>query len=1854
MKKRIFIMLAAMIMLLLGVFAVSAETAEELADVYVATTGLDTNAGTEEAPVLSLDKALELVKNGGTVRIVDSYTAPTGFVWNNHNKDVTITGGKLDLSAGYIESTDGGNPFYYYAQGDAVTYDNLELVLADDMYYFANGFRLQINENVAITGKDLQLFGGGYKEAVAGTNMKLLGGSYLCDDGYASIYGGSYKADVNGNVNLYIGKINPDYATSHDGKTRLYGGCYNYSGNSYVRGNVNLTIAGGNVDRVNGISHTACIVTGDVNVQMTGGSAYSLVGGSGGGGTAQGDIRLTMTGGTVAQVFGANEGTNYQGNVNVYLMGGTITRRFFGGCYNNYEILSGYTGDSHVTGNIDVYLYEGMNFAWNTSEDDAGFYAHSRYNPLFDEEVATLYYVGSAAQEKHQNNLGSKNSGMSLVMGSSTAVADTVTLLPTQVKQWNVVLGDDIGANFYVKLPNIAHESAILKVTVADNTESYDLSKLTANAEGLYMISVNVAAAQMTQDISLQLVIDGVECEAATYTIAQYADTIINGDYTDKAKNMVRYMLNYGAAAQMYFGVNTGKLANAGYELEYTAQLPAQYPEVAVEGEISGVRFYGASLRMDNQIAVRYYFTADSMEGVSFTVNGKDFTTGEKNGMFYVDVAGINPYEYANTIVLSAVRGEESLEVTYSPLTYIGRMSQNGSQTLKALVNALYGYHEAALAYLDSRSAYIELPAVTGGTVEADKLSCIAGETVTLTVKPDQFYNLTGLTVKKDGEVFAIFETTTNGGTYSLATGVAGIYTVEATFVADHMISAPNTDYVLRSPSIKYEEGSAFLERGVVDGVNADDPMIDTLLTQAPGEFNKSGEEWLWIAYKISVPADGTYSLGLTINDARDAAFKMPMVINHEVYTLNFTAKKQTVTTEVALPAGEHIVTVFWPMPATASEAKANDWENYIWANVETVIVDYALTVCSAPTAAEVETYVVPNKIVNAIDDTTVLWSAAMGNASGKYLEFNSRDAVKADKPYIESLHDDAPGEFNKSGEEWGWFAYKVTAAEAGTYTLELQMQNCRNAPYHMPLYVNEQIYTLSFDTTGRQSASVDVTLTAGEHTVVIFMPMPKNAASIDGADYVDYPWANPEMITVDGLLSVSKPTFEEVEACFVPDQVIAAVNAEQILHSATIQVADAYLGRTDQSTLGVDLPAIDNLFATASGEFNKSGEEWNWFAYKVSVPEEGTYTLGVKTSGSKYDSYKLPLIVDGALYALQYTAKAQLVTVDVTLPAGEHTVVMFMPMPAKLPAEINVWNDYHWCNIESVTVDPKLTVSKPTVEEVEAAVVADHSISAIDDTTVLWSAAMGNASGKYLEFNSRDAVKADMPYIDSLYEDAVGEFNKAGEEWGWFAVKVTAPADGTYKLGLQVQACKNAPYYIPLYINGEVYTLHYATTGTETASLFVTLPAGEYTVVMLMPMPKNADEATGEDWKDYPWCNSQTITVDASLTVSLPTVEEVEACFPEDAVIPAVDAEQILHSATIQVADTYLGRTDQSTVGADLPTVENLYIAASGQFNVSGSEWNWFAYKVTAPKDGIYTLGVQTSGSKYDSYKIPLCVNGQVYALQYTAKAQLATVDVTLPAGEYTVVMFMPMPAKLPAEINVWNDYHWCNIESVTVDGLLSISKPTVEEVEAVFAMETYSAVDTNGVLWSAAVKHTEGAAFVERGSTTGIYTDAPRIDNLLELAPGKFNAAGTEWPWIAYKVNIPADGTYTLGVTTNSCKWANFKIPMVVNGEVYTLTFTAKAQTVTAEVELPAGEHVVTVFWPMPADESEVYVGEEWNTYLWANIAAVTVDHSLTISAPAVEEVEACFPVVEDDSQGGLEVEETPEDDDAYGEIF
>ena len=268
------------------------------------------------------------------------------------------------------------------------------------------------------------------------------------------------------------------------------------------------------------------------------------------------------------------------------------------------------------------------------------------------------------------------------------------------VISWNLALGDDLSLNFYVKADQSILSDGYVSITVGEgNAALHKISEAAQDAEGNYIFSVNVAAAQMTDAIKLQFSIGEEKGAVHTYSVRQYADTILAGDYDEELKALVKEMLNYGGKAQLYFNYNTQNLANKGITVE-EATVPTENNKVAVSGSVEGIRFYGASLVFTNKTAVRYYFAVSGdIDSYSFKAGDTSYKAVAKDGMYYVEIPGINPQDLAEEIVLTVSDGTDSMAVGYSPLNYIVRMYAKGTDALKNLLQAMYGYHLKAALY---------------------------------------------------------------------------------------------------------------------------------------------------------------------------------------------------------------------------------------------------------------------------------------------------------------------------------------------------------------------------------------------------------------------------------------------------------------------------------------------------------------------------------------------------------------------------------------------------------------------------------------------------------------------------------------------------------------------------------------------------------------------------------------------------------------------------------------------------------------------------------------------------------------------------------------------------------------------------------------------------------------------------------------------------------------------------------------------------------------------------------------------------------------------------------------------------
>ena len=280
---------------------------------------------------------------------------------------------------------------------------------------------------------------------------------------------------------------------------------------------------------------------------------------------------------------------------------------------------------------------------------------------------------------------------MSVGMLGVGGSAETVSPL----KGTSVTLGSELVVNFYAEVTDTENASMTFGIKGATHTVPVTQAR---HVEGnLYAFPCTIAPAQMTDTIEATLSDSGNTYQTST-SVRAYAEKLFASKQWDKlvANDMMVATLNYGAAAQKYFGYNLTNIANTGYEQAVTAEIPQADTSNMVSGSVSGISFYGASLVFETRIAVRFYFT------VSGNIADYNFSIGEapvyKNGMYYVEVPDINPQDYATNITLTV---NDQMTVTYSPLQYISRMyGKTENAELKALVSELYQYHLIAVDYL--------------------------------------------------------------------------------------------------------------------------------------------------------------------------------------------------------------------------------------------------------------------------------------------------------------------------------------------------------------------------------------------------------------------------------------------------------------------------------------------------------------------------------------------------------------------------------------------------------------------------------------------------------------------------------------------------------------------------------------------------------------------------------------------------------------------------------------------------------------------------------------------------------------------------------------------------------------------------------------------------------------------------------------------------------------------------------------------------------------------------------------------------------------------------------------------------
>ena len=229
-----------------------------------------------------------------------------------------------------------------------------------------------------------------------------------------------------------------------------------------------------------------------------------------------------------------------------------------------------------------------------------------------------------------------------------------------------------------------------------------------------------ITAEHLGDSIFVELVKDGTVLGSLTTSVKAYCEDTLQmsaGDlgYTADQKtaldNVLKTVLNYGAAAQTFFNYKPTALVN-----ENVSGAPTYSDPASAAVTRTGDLFVSATVYHDNANKIRFTIAVDegsaaptaavtrpSDDPVPVDTEYKSFTVSEliatENGKdyYFLYIGGLAPTEY--DVSFTATTGGST--VTYSLNQYIGRtlVNANASDVKKAFARAMYAYGMAAEAF---------------------------------------------------------------------------------------------------------------------------------------------------------------------------------------------------------------------------------------------------------------------------------------------------------------------------------------------------------------------------------------------------------------------------------------------------------------------------------------------------------------------------------------------------------------------------------------------------------------------------------------------------------------------------------------------------------------------------------------------------------------------------------------------------------------------------------------------------------------------------------------------------------------------------------------------------------------------------------------------------------------------------------------------------------------------------------------------------------------------------------------------------------------------------------------------------
>ena len=980
-------------------------------------------------------------------------------------------------------------------------------------------------------------------------------------------------------------------------------------------------------------------------------------------------------------------------------------------------------------------------------------------------------------------------------------------------------------------------------------------------------------------------------------------------------------------------------------------------------------------------------------------------------------------------------------------------------------------------------------------------------------------------------------------------------------------------------------------------------------VSTAAGTY-KGTDRWPYVAVKVNVAQDGEYNISTEVNiEGLTPTYNtFGMIVDGVMHVLTFdkgqmgAGKKATVTENVKLSKGEHVIVFTTPMPedpAAETSTKPSD-ADYPWFDFYSFTFSAGITV-SKPTRDEILTSVTGATRIEAEDAKYVTWNiynnvenntyASGGKVVGGVPSYGTSQQTfddlinhgldKAKTPYLQYMVE-APAA--------GGY-YLTVGATVGTSSNASTTNSANSVPYIAVLVNDNAPVKAQFDGAWGKFDSVTVPVQLQKGINIIRCTSAIKGQYAEGSSA----WVNQDYVQVQKGLTV-RPL---------------VVSADDSNNGDYLRFAGGYkddgnnFGGPTYADMRYDFPSLyEDMIGIYSDAKPDRADYWPNIAFAVRAEQAGEYQISAEIAAKgSGKATTVGMIVDGAMYIIEIPTAGSTLSKTVYLSEGEHVIVFTSPIPRDLTSRPEKQDNtyYYWMNYKSFKLSAGLCfIEKPTDANIQTAMTNYSRIEAED---ISYAFANGNYNADISKTYKKRNGTAIVDYtvkvkgiegatIDGSVSETEKQVNtaQAYEEinaglidanlTSYVQYKVLADEAGSYmiRVGAYVEGSGTMPYGTIL-VNGKAYKAQFSGNwnGYDAVNLPVDLNAGE-NIIQCIGVTADQTEANG-------WIGYDFIDIPRGIGT-----EHMEVSASDE------NWDDYLYLNRYQDKGTNFGGPNYADLYWDYPSLyEDMLGIYSDAKPDRANYWPYIAFTVIAEQAGEYQISAEIE--KNVAKTLGMIVDGAVYVIDVTSNE--VTKSVYLTEGEHVIIFTSQIPRDMESVPEKDDSlYPWINYCSFKLSAGLNFGeKPTDADIQT--AMTEYTRSEAEDISFVTAngnynanisktytrrygkdvvkVKGFNGAKI--DGSVSNSEKKVNTTQEFEEISNGLMDANLTSY--VQYKVLADEAGSYMIRV--GAYVEGDGTMPygtILVNGKAYKAQFSGNwngYDAVNLAVELQAGENII-----------------------------------------------------------------------------